>query len=182
MEGDAFNREQYRHGRLAQYENYEDVPLSGETADKCTINNPVACIRKSEYFFHFRYHSNVLRVQKYKQTSKGGNYYEFFHNSRSVKPTFVHFQLRNMVWATSKHDVYVVSNDSIIHWSSLSQNLTEILDFSGHVAPTEKHEGSWLEGFTQTRICTLAVKDNFLVAGGSEGELVCKVFNHPKLI
>ncbi|KAJ0502711.1 putative transcription factor WD40-like family [Helianthus annuus] len=114
--GMRLTREQYRHGRLAQYENYEDVPLSGETADK----------------------------------------------------------LRNMVWATSKHDVYVVSNDSIMHCSSLSQNLTEILDFSGHVAPTEKHEGSWLEGFTQTRISTLAVKDNFLVAGGSDGELVCK--------
>ncbi|KAJ0502710.1 putative transcription factor WD40-like family [Helianthus annuus] len=61
-----------------------------------------------------------------------------------------------------------------MQWSSLSQNITEILDFSGHVAPTEKHEGSWLEGFTQTRISTLAVKDNFLVAGGSDGELVCK--------
>ncbi|KAJ0876472.1 putative transcription factor WD40-like family [Helianthus annuus] len=143
--GMRLTREQYRHGRLAQYENYEDVPLSGETADK-----------------------------KYKQTSKGDNYYEFFYNSRSVKPTFDHFQLRNMVWATSKHDVYVVSDDSIMHWSSLSQNITEILDFSGHVAPTEKHEGSWLEGFTQTRISTLAVKDNFLVAGGSDGELVCK--------
>ncbi|MFS7989111.1 putative transcription factor WD40-like family [Helianthus anomalus] len=143
--GMRLTREQYRHGRLAQYENYEDVPLSGETADK-----------------------------RYKQTSKGDNYYEFFYNSRSVKPTFLHFQLRNMIWATSKHDVYVVSNDSIMHWSSLSQNLTEILDFSGHVAPTEKHEGSWLEGFTQTRISTLAVKDNFLVAGGSDGELVCK--------
>lgn len=46
-------------------------------------------------------------------------------------------QLRNLVWATSKHDVYLMSNYSIMHWSSLSQNLTEILNFSGHVAPTE---------------------------------------------
>jgi hypothetical protein len=32
-----------------------------------------------------------------------------------------------------------------------------------------------LEGFTQTQISTLAVKDNFLVAGGFQGELICKV-------
>jgi hypothetical protein len=32
-----------------------------------------------------------------------------------------------------------------------------------------------LEGFTQTKISTLAVKDNFLVAGGFQGELTCKV-------
>ncbi|KAF5783383.1 putative WD40-repeat-containing domain superfamily [Helianthus annuus] len=145
VEGMRLTREQYRRGRLIQYVNYEDIPLSGQTADMI-----------------------------YKQTSKGGTYYDFFHNSRAVTPTAVHFQLRNMVCATSKHDVYVVSNDSIMHWSSVSQNLTEILNFSGHVAPTEKHDGSLLEGFMQTDISTLAVNDDFLVAGGAEGELVCK--------
>lgn len=39
----------------------------------------------------------------------------------------------------------------------------------------QKHAGSLLEGFTQTQISTLAVKDNFLVAGGFQGELTCKV-------
>ncbi|KAL4561050.1 hypothetical protein LXL04_033212 [Taraxacum kok-saghyz] len=138
-------RESYRRTRLEQYRNYENIPLSGDAVDK-----------------------------KCKQKSKGGNYYEFFHNTRSVKPTILHFQLRNLVWATSKHDVYLMSNYSIMHWSSLSQNLTEILNFSGHVAPTEKHAGSLLEGFTQTQISTLAVSDEFLVAGGFQGELACK--------
>jgi len=32
-----------------------------------------------------------------------------------------------------------------------------------------------MEGFSQTQISTLAVKDNFLVAGGFQGELTCKV-------
>lgn len=32
-----------------------------------------------------------------------------------------------------------------------------------------------MEGFTQTQISTLAVKENFLVAGGFQGELTCKV-------
>lgn len=53
--------------------------------------------------------------------------------------TFNHVvvQLRNLVWATSKHDVYLMSNNSVMHWSSLSGNLSEVLNFSGHVAPTE---------------------------------------------
>ncbi|KAL8204660.1 hypothetical protein R6Q57_010283 [Mikania cordata] len=138
-------RECYRRTRLEQYRNYENIPLSGDAVDK-----------------------------KCKQKSKGGYYYEFFHNTRSVKPTILHFQLRNLVWAASKHDVYLMSNFSIMHWSSLSQNLTEILNFSGHVAPTEKHAGSLLEGFTQTQISTLAVNNGFLVAGGFQGELACK--------
>ncbi|GJR58600.1 uncharacterized WD repeat-containing protein-like protein isoform X1 [Tanacetum coccineum] len=138
-------RESYRRTRLEQYRNYENIPLSGDAVDK-----------------------------KCKQKSKGGNYYEFFHNTRSVKPTILHFQLRNLVWATSKHDVYLMSNYSIMHWSSLTQNLNEILNFSGHVAPTEKYAGSLLEGFTQTQISTLAVNDGFLVAGGFQGELACK--------
>ncbi|KAJ6329330.1 hypothetical protein OIU77_010916 [Salix suchowensis] len=139
-------REKYRLTRLEQYKNYENIPLSGEAVDK-----------------------------ECKQMEKGGNYYEFFHNTRSVKPTILHFQLRNLVWATSKHDVYLVSNYSVMHWSSISGNLSEVINFAGHVAPSEKHAGSLLEGFTQTQISTIAVKDNFLVAGGFQGELTCKL-------
>ncbi|GJW31362.1 50S ribosomal protein L9, chloroplastic, partial [Tanacetum coccineum] len=32
-----------------------------------------------------------------------------------------------------------------------------------------------LEGFAQTTINVVAVNDNFLVAGGFQGELVCKI-------
>ncbi|KAH7572755.1 hypothetical protein JRO89_XS03G0007800 [Xanthoceras sorbifolium] len=138
-------REKYRLTRLQQYKNYENIPLSGEAVDK-----------------------------ECKQMQKGGNYYQFFHNTRLVKPTILHFQLRNLVWSTSKHDVYFMSNYSVMHWSSLSSNLSEILNFAGHVAPNEKYAGSLLEGFTQTQISTLAVKDNFMVAGGFQGELICK--------
>ncbi|XP_052188995.1 uncharacterized WD repeat-containing protein C2A9.03-like isoform X1 [Diospyros lotus] len=143
-------RESYRLTRLQQYRNYENVPLSGEAVGK-----------------------------ECKQIEKGGNYYEFFLNTRVVKPTILHFQLRNLVWATSKHDVYLMSNYSIMHWSSLSRNLSEVLNFSGHIAPAEKHTGSLLEGFTQTQISTLAVMDNLLVAGGFQGELTCKRLDKP---
>ncbi|XP_071723162.1 uncharacterized WD repeat-containing protein C2A9.03-like [Rutidosis leptorrhynchoides] len=143
-------RENYRLIRLEQYKNYENIPASGEVIDK-----------------------------ECKQVEKGGRYFDFFHNTRLVKPTILHFQLRNLIWATSKHDVYLMSNYSVMHWSSLSGNLSEVLNFAGHVAPTEKHAGSLLEGFTQTQISTLAAKDKYMVAGSFRGELTCKRLDKP---
>ncbi|KAL5182292.1 putative WD repeat-containing protein [Glycine soja] len=133
----SISREKYRQTRLEQYKNYENIPQSGEQSEKeCT------------------------------PTHRGGKYYDFWQNTRSVKSTILHFQLRNLVWATSKHDAYLVSSYSIIHWSSLNSKRSEILNVSGHVAPCEKHPGSLLEGFTQTQISTLAVRDKLLIAGG----------------
>ncbi|GAB4845844.1 hypothetical protein Ancab_024848 [Ancistrocladus abbreviatus] len=146
----SINREKYRQTRLEQYKNYENIPNSGEDSQK-----------------------------ECNKTKKGGRYFEFRNNSRSVKSTILHFQLRNLVWATSKHDVYLMSHFSVIHWSSLTSNKSEVLNVSGHVAPTEKHPGSLLEGFTQTQVSTLAVKDNLLVAGGFQGELICKNLDRP---
>ncbi|KAH9616091.1 hypothetical protein KSS87_006853 [Heliosperma pusillum] len=143
-------RDKYRLTRLEQYKNYENVPTSGETVDT-----------------------------EWKSKEKGGNYYDFFYNSRMVKPTILHFQLRNLVWASSKHDVYLMSNFQVMHWSSLSRNLTEVVNFEEHVAPVEKHKGSFLDGFTQTQISTLAIKDRLMVAGGFQGELICKHLDKP---
>ncbi|KAK8644041.1 hypothetical protein V6N13_013314 [Hibiscus sabdariffa] len=146
----SITREQYRQTRLEQYKNYENIPHSGEESGKdCKI------------------------------TKKGASYYDFRLNSRSVKSTILHFQLRNLVWATSKHDVYLMSHFSVMHWSSLTHKKREILNVSGHVAPSEKHPGNLMEGFTQTQVSTLAVKDNLLVAGGFQGELICKHLDRP---
>ncbi|CAN6487355.1 unnamed protein product [Victoria cruziana] len=138
-------REGYRRTRLEQYRNYENVPASGDVMEK-----------------------------ECKQVEKCGNYYEFRHNARSVKSTILHFQLRNLVWATSKHDVYLMSNYSVIHWSSLACTPSEVLNVSGRIVPAERYPGSLLEGFSQPQISTLAVKGNLLVAGGFQGELICK--------
>nr|AHG30905.1 putative WD-repeat protein [Narcissus tazetta] len=138
-------REKYRQTRLEQYKNYENILNSGEASgNEC------------------------------QPTEKGGVYYEFRCNTRSVKSTILHFQLRNLVWATSKHDVYLMSHNSVVHWSALTSKKSEVMNMSGHVAPSEKHPGSFLEGFSQTQASTLAVKDKLLVAGGFQGELICK--------
>ncbi|WOL13934.1 hypothetical protein Cni_G22714 [Canna indica] len=141
----TISREQYRKTRLEQYKNYENVQNSGEESKKDC--EPI---------------------------EKGGNYYEFQRNTRSVKSTILHFQLRNLVWARSKHDVYLMSHHSVLHWSALNFQKTEIINVAGHIAPNEKHPGSLLEGFSQTQVSTLAVRDNLLIAGGFQGELICK--------
>jgi hypothetical protein len=46
-------------------------------------------------------------------------------------------QLRNLVWATSNHDVYLVQNYSIMHWSPLKQKGVEVLNVAGHIVPSE---------------------------------------------
>ncbi|KAJ9181665.1 hypothetical protein P3X46_009771 [Hevea brasiliensis] len=146
----SISREKYRQTRLEQYKNYENIPQSGEGSEK-----------------------------ECKPTKKGGVYYDFWRNTRSVTSTILHFQLRNLVWSTTKHDVYLMSHFSIVHWSSLNCKKIEVLNVSGHVAPCEKHPGSLLEGFTQTQVSTLAVRDKLLIAGGFQGELICKHLDRP---
>ncbi|KAL0696416.1 hypothetical protein Bca4012_063596 [Brassica carinata] len=88
-------------------------------------------------------------------------------------------KLRNLVWATSKHDVYLMSNFLVNHYSTLTSRKHEVLNVQGHVSPSEKHPGSLLEGFTKTQVSTLAVRDKFLVAGGFQGEIICKHLDRP---
>ncbi|KAF7842849.1 putative WD repeat-containing protein C2A9.03-like [Senna tora] len=146
----SISRDKYRKTRVEQYKNYENIQHSGELSEK-----------------------------ECKPTNKGGMYYDFWRNSRSVKSTIFHFQLRNLVWSTSKHDVYLLSHYSIVHWSSINNKKSLVLNVSGHVAPSEKHPGSLLEGFTQTQISTLAVRDKLMIAGGFQGELICKYLDRP---
>ncbi|KAI0496989.1 hypothetical protein KFK09_023315 [Dendrobium nobile] len=146
----SITRAKYRQTRLEQYKNYENVTNSGDASAK-------GC----------------------KPTEKGRIYYEFWRNTRSAKSTILHFQLRNLVWATSKHDVYLLSNYSVLHWSALTRQQSEVLDVSGHVAPSEKHPGNLQEGFSQTQVSTMAVRDKILVAGGFQGELIFKYLDRP---
>ena len=41
------------------------------------------------------------------------------------------------MWATSKHDVYLMSNFLLTHYSSLTSGKKEVLNVCGHVAPSE---------------------------------------------
>eukprot|EP00253_Pinus_taeda_P015088 PITA_15088 len=138
-------RQKYREYRMIAYESPMDVPQSQLRMDQLREICP-----------------NI---------QKGENFYEFQRNTKSVKPTSGHFQLRELVWATSNHDVYLSSANSIVDWSALSHKLVNVI---GPVIASGIHLGAPLADFREDPITCMAVKDNLLVLGGIGGEFICK--------
>ncbi|XP_020250587.1 uncharacterized WD repeat-containing protein C2A9.03-like isoform X2 [Asparagus officinalis] len=145
-----YSRDKFREMRLKQYKNYESLPRSRDSLEK-----------------------------EYQEVKTGGTFYDFQFNTRLVKPTVVHFQLRNLLWATSKHDVYMMENYSVMHWSSLLRRGKEVLNVSGKIVPTQKYGSSCAHPLSRVQISTMVVKDNLIVAGGFQGELIYKYLNNP---
>ncbi|KAJ4822360.1 hypothetical protein Tsubulata_020048 [Turnera subulata] len=145
-----FTRDKYRETRLKQYKNYESLPRSRQDL-----------------------HKDCLQVEK------GDTFYNFQFNTRLVKSTIVHFQLRNLLWAMSKHDVYLMQNYSVMHWSSLLRRGNEVLNVAKPIVPTLKRPGLLSQSLSRVQISTMAVKENLMVAGGFQGELICKHLNQP---
>ncbi|CAH2067786.1 unnamed protein product [Thlaspi arvense] len=146
-----YSRGIYREKRLRQYKNFESLFRSREELDK-------ECL----------------------QVEKGKTFYNFQYNTRLVKSTISHFQLRNLIWATSKHDVYFMNNYSLMHWSSLLGRGKEILNVAKPIVPTTKQQQEMLShSLSRVQISTMAVKDDLIVAGGFQGELICKKKHEP---
>ena len=40
-------------------------------------------------------------------------------------------QLRNLIWATSRADVFVVHENCVNHWNPITRHLSPVLDLSG---------------------------------------------------
>ncbi|XP_074572598.1 putative WD repeat-containing protein C2A9.03 isoform X4 [Curcuma longa] len=98
---------------------------------------------------------------------------------RAKQILFCSLILRNLISATSKHDVYLVHDYSIMHWSSLQRSGKEVLNVAGKVVPTQKHCGSSPELLSRVQISAMCVKGKLLVAGGFQGELICKALDQP---
>lgn len=102
-----------------------------------------------------------------KEPKRGAQYFEFFSNTRAVKCSIVHFQLRNLAWATSKHDVYVMHDASIVHWDAATKRKSMVLDLSGAGV-------AGIDGLGVVQISTMIAKDDLVIAGGFYGEMVAK--------
>ncbi|KAE8669427.1 Glycosyl hydrolase family protein isoform 1 [Hibiscus syriacus] len=76
--------------------------------------------------------------------------------------TIVSRRLRNLLWATSKHDVYLMENYSVMQWSPLLRRGEE-LNVAKPIVPCLQLSG--------VQVSTMTVKENFLVAGGFQGNL-----------
>ena len=111
-------------------------------------------------------------------TSRDGRFFAFARNSRSVRPSIVHFQLRNLVWATSPSDVYTACDARIVHWNGVAREKATVLDLSGEPwapplgPPGPGAAGPLGGGRVQVGTCTVA--HGLAVAGGFNGEVVVK--------
>jgi hypothetical protein len=61
----------------------------------------------------------------------GHELYKFYRNFPEVHSTVVHFQLRNLIWSTSSHDLFVVHSNRIVHWNMLTGDNDVVLDLTG---------------------------------------------------
>lgn len=102
-----------------------------------------------------------------KEPRRGGRFYQFFRNTRRVKCSIVHFQLRNLAWATSKHDVFVMHDAAVVHWDAAARRKSQVLDLSGSSSGAAT-------GLGMVQISTMIAKDDIAIAGGFYGEMVAK--------
>ncbi|GMH38454.1 hypothetical protein BSKO_06338 [Bryopsis sp. KO-2023] len=140
-----WTREQYRLNRLRHFRNYTNVLQEGED-----------------------YNAYLETLDKQCQaTQKQGQFYDFVVNSRQVESSIVHFQLRNLLWATSKHDIYLMRDKCINHWDLMSYRCTQVMNLRDDGGTAER--GSRLGPVT---ISTLCAGKGLLAAGGFNGQLV----------
>ncbi|TXG52837.1 hypothetical protein EZV62_022006 [Acer yangbiense] len=183
-------RDRYRETRLRQYKNYENLSRSRQDLQKVP-DFPEECleVEKGKTFYDFQF--NTRQVQStivHFQVDFGlmnmfiNLYGTCYVNSIiDMFVTFVVFpsQLRNLLCATSKHDVYLLQNYSVMHWSSLLRRGKEVLNVAKPIVPTLKSSGSLAQSLNRVQISTMVVKENLMVAGGFQGELVCMYLNQP---
>ncbi|KAH7524424.1 hypothetical protein FEM48_Zijuj06G0117700 [Ziziphus jujuba var. spinosa] len=183
-----FSRDKYRETRLKQYKNYENLSRSREDLEKECME-----VEKGKTFYDFQFNTRLVK-------STIVHFQQVMHRTHELSRTAISLfisafkagwklklssrrdvvnMLRNLLWATSKHDVYLMQNYSVMHWSSMLRRGKEVLNVAKPIMPTLKRPGLLPPSLSRVQISTMAVKENLLVAGGFQGELICKYLNHP---
>lgn len=65
---------------------------------------------------------------------KDAFFFQFYRKFGAAKSSYVHFQLRNLLWATSSHDVVLVRDNCVLHWNTLTRQSRLVLDCAGRGA------------------------------------------------
>jgi hypothetical protein len=141
------SRAEYRKQRLQQYRNYENLDEEQRSEDGRTVSS-----MQQEVAQH------KVNYERQRQ------YYTFESNERLVPSRIVHFQLRNLVWATTAHDVYVAQAHEILHFNNLTGQLTEIM---------KPMQDKGKLSTNRLQISTMCVHNSVCIAGGFYGDLVC---------
>lgn len=138
------SRADYRESRIQSYQNYTNVLLSESSAYKEYLEN-----------------LSKIAVQTTPTT-----FFGFLENSRQVHSSIVHFQLRNLLKATSKHDIYIMRHNCVYHWDLMSYRKTQVLNLQGGAS------GPLSGSIGTVSISTLCIGGGFLIAGGFAGQMM----------
>ncbi|CAK0787530.1 hypothetical protein CVIRNUC_010750 [Coccomyxa viridis] len=147
------SRSKYRETRIQQYQNYVNLRDI------------------------FEQNHEKLKQESVSVSKKGCRFYDFYQNLQNVRSDIAHFQLRHLLWATSKHDVYTTNEACIMHWSTLTQTQTKVLDCSslpGQTAPMGPNG--------RAQITTFCAKHDLIAAGGLGGELDVAHIHRPGVL
>ncbi|KAL0078038.1 hypothetical protein J3Q64DRAFT_1872827, partial [Phycomyces blakesleeanus] len=86
---------------------------------------------------------------------KEDRFFTFKHGKLSERCSVGHFQLRSLLWATSKNDVYYLLDDSVRHWSP-------------------QRSSSRLVSSFPMKVISMTCSHNMLLVGGAKGEYACR--------
>ncbi|KAI3662269.1 hypothetical protein MP638_001466 [Amoeboaphelidium occidentale] len=128
----TYSREDYRQNRVKQYFNYTNIAY-----DLNSIKNQFANVQEN------------------------GDFYRFFYSRLKETPSVPHFQLRNLISASSRNQLYLGCSTVVKRWDSLNHRCTPVMDLA-------RRPGVSASTFRITCICT---KDDLLFAGGYLGEI-----------
>ncbi|TPX34068.1 hypothetical protein SmJEL517_g03251 [Synchytrium microbalum] len=89
----------------------------------------------------------------------GSIYYAFRYAKVPRRIPIVHFQLRNLLWAANKNEIYYAGDSSVLSWSPIAKRSSTTLDLR-------------LNRLQDVRISTMCAKLGILMLGGFNGEYV----------
>jgi hypothetical protein len=100
--------------------------------------------------------------------------YPFYCNYPFLHTSIVHFQLRNLVWATTCHDIYAVHSNCVKHWNVITKAVRTVIDLTG----TEPG----LHNVGQVHISTACAGHGFVAAGSESFFSPRKLILHGRTI
>lgn len=134
-------REQIR----AKRENYEKTKVPRSVLDARRVSDLFSLAASSNYLQHIA------------PTSNKDSFFQFKRNNTSHRAFFPHFQLRNVLAASSRNDVYYAAGHRVFRTDADGSPSDVIIDLSKRLAS----DGS---------ITTVASSKDVLIAGAFEGE------------
>jgi WD40 repeat protein len=132
-----FSKNVYRQIRNHGFSNYQDLQWSAKKIEK-----DITPVRDDGKFYKFRY------------------------SKLNTNSAIYHFQLRNLLAAPTKNDVFYYAQDSIRHWSPITHEFTHIFD---------------LDNTSGNNVFSLAASKNYVAFGEGVGNYnICNI-NQPSL-